>query len=461
MSRDFLKKVWNLIYEEVEGELPAGSKPGSDQKVATELNLCDVGFIYGAAIDLLEGHAFGHAQRTAYIAQELAVGLELDAQDVVDVTLASLFHDVGLFKITHELIEITSALESELLVNHPLDAIEDLAIHVRKGSIEKVSELLIQHVTDGSSILKDLPLPPSVATLVEGHHERYDGHGYPAGLRGDEIPLVQRVLTAADCLETAIVSAGERGHSPEFVRSESMKLSGKQLGPAEAKILVDITQNVRFWGIFTGGQVGKQLLSRIPQEKLAVTYGQLATFFSVLVGLVDGKSSYRQGHSWNVARNAYLISLELGMAEDVAASLGMAGMAHDLGKAGVSNQVLDKPKWLTGPEYEQAKKHIGYTKRIIGYAGNSFDEVVTWIDDHHERLDGSGYPNRLKGEKLSREVRILSTADVYDALISDRPYRRGLDPVAAVRFMEGKVNRYFDPEVLGALGAVVEASTQR
>ncbi len=460
MSRDFLKKIWNLIYEEGEGELPAGSKAGTDQKVATELNLADIGFIYGAAIDLVEGHAFGHAQRTAYIAQELAVGLELDAEDVVDVTLASLFHDVGLFKITHELTEITSSLESELLVNHPLDAVEDLAIHVRKGSIEKVSELLIQHVTDGSAILEELPLPPSVATLVQGHHERYDGHGYPVGIRGDDIPLVQRVMTAADCLETAIASAGERGHSPEFVRSESMKLSGKQIGPAEAKVLVDISQNVRFWGIFTGGQVSKQLLSRIPHEKLAVTYGQLAAFLSMLVGLVDGKSPYRQNHSWNVARTAYLISLELGMAEDLAASLGIAGMAHDLGKAGVSNQVLDKPKWLTGPEYEQAKKHIDYTRRIIGYAGSVFNEIGAWIDNHHERLDGSGYPNRLKEDNLSREVRILSTADVYDALISDRPYRRGLDPVAAVRFMEGKVNRYFDPEVLGALGAVVEASTQ-
>jgi len=460
MSRDFLKKVWNLIYEGAQGELPAGSKAGADQKVATELNLCDVGFLFGAATDLVEGHAFGHAMRTAYIAQELAVGLELDAEDVFDVTLASLFHDVGLFKITHDLTEITSSLESELLVNHPLDAIEDLAVHIRKGSIEKVSELMIQHVKDGSAILGDLPLPASISSLVLSHHERYDGNGYPAGLRGDDIPVVQRIMTAADCLETAIASAGERGHSPEFVRSESMKLTGIHLGPAEAKVLVDITQNVRFWGVFTGGQVGKQLLSRIPQEKLAITYGQVATFISTLVSLVDGKSSYRQNHSWNVARNAYLISIEMGMAEDLAASLGMAGMTHDLGKAGVSNQVLDKPKWLTGPEYEQAKKHIGYTKKIIGYAGGVFDELGAWIDDHHERLDGSGYPNRLKADSLSREVRILSTADVYDALISDRPYRRGLDPVAAVRFMEGKVNRYFDPEVLGALGAVVEASTQ-
>ena len=460
MSRDFLKKVWSLIYEESEGDTPSGKKASVEQKVATELNLADVGYIYGASVDLVEGHTFGHAQRVAYIAQELAVGLDLSTDDVVDVTLAALFHDLGLFKITHELTEITSLPESELLVTHPLDTVEDFAAHVRKGSIDKVSELLIQHVTDGGAILEELALSPTVVSLVRGHHERYDGNGYPGGQRGDDIPIVQRVLAAADCLETAVAGAGERGHSPEFVRAESIKFSGKQLGADESKKLQEITQNVRFWGMFTGGQVGKQLTSRIPQERVEITYGDLAALFMRLADLVDGRSPYRKDHSWNVARNSYLISLEMGMPEEMAASLGMAGLVHDLGKAGVSNQVLDKPKWLTGPEYEQAKKHIAYTEKILNHAGGLFDEALGWIADHHERLDGSGYPNRLKGDQLGREVRILATADVYDALISDRPYRRGLEPVAAVRFMEGKVNRYFDPEVLAALGAVVEKTTQ-
>lgn len=460
MSRDFLRKVWNLMYEEFEGETPYIKKSSVGQKVATELNLVDMGCLYGATLDLTEGHAFGHAQRVAYIAQELAMGLEIDAEEIADVTLAALFHDVGLLGITHELIEITSAPEEELLVNHPLEAVEELATLVRKGSIERASELFIRHVNDGSAFLRELPLPPTVATLVGGHHERYDGHGYPAGLRGGDIPLAQQVITAGDCLETAIALAGERGHSPEFVRSEALKLSGKQLDPEVAKELTEIAQNVRFWGVFTGGQVGKQLLSRIPQERVAITYEQLATMFLRLVALIDGKSPYRKDHSWNVARSAYLIASELGMPEDFAASLGIAGLVHDVGKAGVSNQILDKPKWLTGPEYELAKKHISHTEQILSYAGGVFNEVIGWIGDHHERLDGSGYPNRLKGDMLGREARILATADVYDALISDRPYRKGLDLTAAVRFMEGKVNRYFDPEILGALGAVVEASTR-
>lgn len=459
MSRDFLRKVWNLLYEESEESLPGGKRSQVGSKVATELTLADMGYLYGAATDLIEGHQFGHAQRVAYIAQELAVGLGLDESEAADVSIAALFHDVGLFTIVHELTELTSESESELLTNHPLNEVEALSGHVRKGSIEKVSELLIQHVLNGASILEELTIPAPVIELVRGHHEMYDGHGYPDGLRGDDVSLVQGVLTAADCLETAIEGAGERGHTPEFLRAEGLKLSGKQLDPDVAKGLVETTQNVRFWGVFTGGQVGKQLVSRIPQESLAVTYSDIVSFVRRLVDLVDNKSPYRKGHSWNVARHAYLMSQELGLSEDLSASLGMAGLMHDLGKAGVSNQILDKPKWLTGPEYEQAKKHINYTEKILNYAGGVFDELMEWIAHHHERLDGSGYPNRLKGDQLSREVRILASADVYDALISDRPYRKGLDPIAAVRFMEGKVNRYFDPEVLGALGAVVEAST--
>ncbi|MFC1529905.1 HD-GYP domain-containing protein [Gemmatimonadota bacterium] len=456
MSRDFLRKVWSLIYEAREGGDAAAARIGG--KVATELTLADIGFIYGAALDLSEGHAFGHAQRVAYIAQEVAAGLEMNEDEIADITLAALFHDLGLISVTHELTELSSSPETELLVNHARDEVEDLTSQVRTGNIQKVAELFIQHVLQGAETADRLPLPPGVIALIRGHHEHYDGSGYPDGLRGEDIPLAQRVLTAADCLETAIAGAGERGHTPEFVRAEALQLSGKQIEQVTSRGLVDATQNVRFWGIFTGGQLGKQLISRLPQERQAVTYGEIATFLSELITLVDGKSPYRQHHSWNVARHCYLMSLELGLAEDLSAALGMAGLLHDVGKAGVSNQILDKPKWLTGPEYELAKKHISHTLKVLSYGSGLFNDLTDWISGHHERLDGSGYPNRLKGDQLSREVRIISTADVYDALISDRPYRKGLDAVAAVRFMEGKVNRYFDPEVLGALGAVVGSS---
>ncbi len=455
MSRDFLRKVWTLIDADTEVASAAGRKAAAGGKTATELSLLDVGYMYGAAVDLVEGQAIGHAQRVAYIAQELAVGLELEAEEISDLTLAALFHDLGFFFITHELSELTGSPESELIVNHPLDDVEELASQIRKGSIERFSELLIQHAVKGSERVESLPLPDTVARLVSGHHEQFDGHGYPLGLRGDDIPLTMRILVAADCLETAIARAGERGHSPEFVRAESLKFANKKIDPNLARGLVEMTQNVRFWGVFTGGGLGKQLTGRIPPERLALSYEDLAVFFRVLVDLIDAKSPYRSNHSMNVARTSYQMSLELGLPEDLAASLGMAGLMHDLGKAGVSNQILDKPKWLTGPEYEQAKKHIAYTEKILSYGGGFFDEISGWIDHHHERLDGSGYPNRLKGDQLGREVRILSTADVYDALISDRPYRKGLEPVAAVRFMEGKVNRYFDPEILGGLSAVV------
>jgi len=455
MSRDFQRKVWSLIDEAYENPSAEANRAGGE-KLATELNLLDIGSLYGAAIDLLEGHSIGHSQRVAYIAQELAVGLELGAVEITDLTLAALFHDLGLFSITHELSELTSAPESELIANHPLGDVEELSSGIRKGSLQQFSELLIQHAVKGGELADSLPLPDTVGRLISGHHEQYDGQGYPLGLRGDDIPIMQRILVAADCLETAIAGAGERGHSPEFVRAESLKYSGTKIDPALARALVEATQNVRFWGVFTGGGLNQQLLSRIDQERLGISYEDIARFIMLLVELVDAKSPFRAAHSRRVARTTWLMALELGLAEDLAASLAMAAMTHDLGKAGVSNQILDKPKWLTGPEYEQAKKHIAYTEKILSFTGGLFDEIIGWIQHHHERLDGSGYPNRLKGDQLGREVRILATADVYDALISDRPYRKGLDPVAAVRFMEGKVNRYFDPEILGGLSAVVE-----
>jgi putative nucleotidyltransferase with HDIG domain len=455
MSREFCRRIWNLIYEEIEGQPPVDKRSGGGEKTAVELGLIEIGGMYGAALDLAEGHPIGHAQRVAYVAQEVSAALGLGADELADVTLAALFHDVGLLRITSELSEMMSEPEVTLLISHPLDAIDDFEGMVRKGNIQRVSELLIAHTTEGARILTELGASQSVATLVKGHHERYDGHGYPTGLRGENIAPALRALTAGDCLETAISRAGEKGHSPEFVRSEAMKLSGGQVDPGIARTLVQAVQNVRFWGIFTGGQLARHLNTRLPQERLQLSYLEIARYLHRLVDLVDAKSPFRRRHSWNVARHTYLVALEMGMAEDLAAALGLAGLFHDLGKAGISNQILDKPKWLTGPEYEQAKRHLQYTDRILKQSGSVFDELHEWISRHHERLDGSGYPDRLKGDQLSREARVLATTDVYDALVSDRPYRKGLEPMAAVRFMEGKVNRYFDPEVLAALAAVV------
>jgi HD-GYP domain-containing protein (c-di-GMP phosphodiesterase class II) len=461
MSRDLCRRIWNLIYEEIEGQTPVGKKSGGGEKVCLELGLPELGAMFGAAIDLAEGHPIGHAQRVAYIAQELSASLNLSTEEIADVTFAGLFHDVGLLRITAELSEQMGNPEAELLVGHPLGAVEDLEPMIRKGGLRRVSELLITHTVEGARILEELGASQSVATLVKGHHEHYDGHGYPAGLRGEGIPTALRALTAGDCLETAISRAGERGHTPEFVRSEVTKLAGGLLDPAVARSLVQTVQNVRFWGVFTGGQLGRSLVARLPQERLQVTYLDVARYLHHLVELVDSKSPFRHRHSWNVARHTYLVALEMGLAEDLAASLGLAGLLHDVGKAGISNQILDKPKWLTGPEYEQAKRHLDYTTRILHQAGGLFDELLGWIDLHHERLDGSGYPSRLKGDQLSREARVLATADVYDALVSDRPYRKGLELNAAIRFMEGKVNRYFDPEVLAALAAVVENTASK
>ena len=112
MSKDFCKKVWGLIYEEAEGHPPEGMRSVAGDKVAAEVNLVDIGSAFGAALDLTEGHPFGHAQRVAFIAQELAFSMGLDSSVVLDVTLAGLFHDIGLLRITHELNEITNETDT-------------------------------------------------------------------------------------------------------------------------------------------------------------------------------------------------------------------------------------------------------------------------------------------------------------------------------------------------------------
>jgi HD-GYP domain-containing protein (c-di-GMP phosphodiesterase class II) len=144
--------------------------------------------------------------------------------------------------------------------------------------------------------------------------------------------------------------------------------------------------------------------------------------------VIDAKSPYTSGHSDRVALFTDLISEELGMPFSERRRLKRAALLHDIGKLGVSNSVLDKPGRLEGAEWEQMKRHAEFSELILSRIA-AFSDLALIGGAHHEKLDGSGYPRGLKGDEISFETRIVATADVFDALTADRPYRPAM-PVA-------------------------------
>jgi putative two-component system response regulator len=140
---------------------------------------------------------------------------------------------------------------------------------------------------------------------------------------------------------------------------------------------------------------------------------------------LDAKSPYTQGHSERVAQYAVALATEVGVAEATREVLRKGALLHDIGKISVPDVILNKPKGLTPEEYDIVKQHTVQGARIIEPLRSLRDQVplVRW---HHERLDGRGYPDGLRGEAIPLLVRILSVADIYDSLASARPYREAI-----------------------------------
>ena len=172
-----------------------------------------------------------------------------------------------------------------------------------------------------------------------------------------------------------------------------------------------------------------------------------------LINAMEAKSPYLRGHSHRVAAVAATLAAEMDLPEEVVEQVRLAGALHDVGKIGVREYVLDKPDALTTEEFAQVKEHVSIGLNILAPLTH-LGPVLEFIAHHHERTDGSGYPNGLTGDKVSLGGRILGAADALDALTSPRAFRQALTVEEALAVLEGKGPRGICPKVLPVLQRV-------
>ncbi|MBW1696869.1 MAG: diguanylate cyclase [Deltaproteobacteria bacterium] len=175
----------------------------------------------------------------------------------------------------------------------------------------------------------------------------------------------------------------------------------------------------------------------------------LASIENVLFSLaitVEAKDAYTQGHIERVANVAMLLGRKMGLSQKEIEALRFGGTLHDIGKIGVPEEILNKPGPLTEKEFEIMKSHADIGYRICSPLKKNLGPALDVIRHHHEKLDGSGYPDGLKGDEISMVARIMAVADMYDALITDRPYRKAMSRDNAFEVLnqeaqEGKIDQ--------------------
>jgi putative nucleotidyltransferase with HDIG domain len=163
---------------------------------------------------------------------------------------------------------------------------------------------------------------------------------------------------------------------------------------------------------------------------------------------IDLKDAYTKGHSDRVARYAEAIARELGVAGVELENISVAGYLHDIGKIVVERSIINNPRPLTEGEFRELNKHVVTGYEILSNIGQPWQEIAYMTKCHHEKVDGSGYPQGLRGEQIPLGARIVTVADSFDAMITDRPYRSRLPLARALAELHRNTGRQFDPLVV-------------
>jgi putative nucleotidyltransferase with HDIG domain len=170
---------------------------------------------------------------------------------------------------------------------------------------------------------------------------------------------------------------------------------------------------------------------------------------------VEAKDRYTHGHSENVMKYTVVLAKQLGLPDTEIESVKYAGLLHDIGKIGISEFILNKPSRLTPYEFDEIRKHPALGAKIIADVP-FLRPLVPFVLHHHEYYDGQGYPDGIAGEDIPFGARILSVADVFEAMTSNRPYRKALSPEMAVQTLLAGRGKQFDPRMVDAFMEVLK-----
>jgi HD-GYP domain-containing protein (c-di-GMP phosphodiesterase class II) len=430
----------------------------------TGVRLAELVASLSLAMDLGLGQPMEHVLRATCLALRLGEQAGLDEQERTAVYYCGLLTWVGCHGDSYEQarwfgddIGLRASFypvsggpaERWFILSHvgagrpPLQRVRTLAAFLAEGRHE-VEAFHSTHCLLAGAFAERLGLGAPVSEALRHSFERWDGKGVPAGLSGEAIALPARLLQLTFRAEI-FHRAGGLNAVLELLRSRS----GKQFDPALAELLheraADILAEldaVSCWDVVIEGEPG--LAPLLDESALDEALEAVADF-------ADMKSPYTLGHSRGVAALAAGAAEQLGLPSAEVTTVRQAGLVHDLGRLGVSNAIWDKQGELRPDELERVRLHPYFTERVLSCSPR-LAPLGRLAAQHHERLDGSGYPRGVGGAALDPGARILAAADVYQALTEPRPHRpaRTAEEAAAALRAGARAGR-LDGEVVNAV----------
>jgi len=445
----------------------------------TAIRVAEIMSALSRALDMTEGQPPGHCVRACWIGMQVGRQLGYPVDMLGDLYYTLLLKDLGCssnaaricalyladdlaFKRDFKLVDTSLSQVLGFVLSHT-GLQSGLAERFRSvfnilqngGTIAR--ELIETRCQRGAEIARQMHFSEAVARGILDLDEHFDGGGKPQGLAGAAISPFARIALMCQVIDVFCVSGGRRAALREIERRR-----GSWFDPACVDAFLVVERQDGFWETLARDDVGAMVLALEPAQMLRLAdEDYLDDIAAAFARVIDAKSPFTSGHSDRVALFTDMIAEEMGYDLAARRTIKRAALLHDIGKLGVSNAILDKNGKLDDDEWRAMRSHAAYSEEILERIA-AFADLARIAGAHHERLDGKGYPNGLAGDQIGMDTRIISTADVFDALTADRPYRAAMPVAKAFAILDADAGKSHDPVCIEALKrAIAHADLMR
>lgn len=384
-----------------------------------KLDLTDMLYALSYALDKVEtellGIDNGHGKRVAYLSLLMGKEAGFSEDELRDFIGCCILHDNALTEFLHEELEKNTTIDFNSAVFNES-----------------------RHSVIGEQNISLMPFSTDVKNIILYHHENADGTG-AMGKNSSQTNLKSQILHLADICEMKFrfnsMTESEYRELSDYVMSQS----GKAFSNDAVKLF---RQSVTFENInhLHENRELQCLKDELKTNVLDYSDKEIHNISMLFAKIVDYKSRFTRAHSMGVASSAEKMAKFYGFSPEKTTRFYFAGAMHDIGKLAVSNDILEKPDKLDADEFDKMKNHASATRYILSQI-KEIPDIIEWASNHHEKLNGKGYPKGLTAEDLSFEDRLMACIDIYQALTEKRPYKDGFPHEKAIGIMRDMATR--------------------
>jgi len=380
-----------------------------------KLDLNDFLLALSYTIDFVEMDILGvtsnHSKRVAYISLNLAKEIGLSDEECFDIVALSILHDNGV---------------SESIFHSELNGTQ----HERLKFLEQFKD----HCVIGEKNIKNFPFLTDVSNVIRYHHERYDGSGY-FGISGEDIPIMAQIIALADLIDLEFNLKESYLEKEDQLLRYVREATNKWFSSRLVNAFFAVIKKTNFQLDLMDELIDKVLLRKIYTFVKRLNYEEIRNMTKVFSRIIDCKSKFTAQHSLELSEKVAQMSEYYNKSDTEKLKLMIAADLHDIGKLAIPNAILDKPGRISVQEFTLVKTHTYYTRMCL-QSLNGFEDITEWASNHHEKLNGQGYPNGFKTDQLDFNSRLLACLDIYQALTEDRPYKQALSHEESIKILQ-------------------------